>query len=82
MPMAHHTLRIQWFEDTWLTKQYEYNGLNVRGSPNVTYTLVWRHIAHQIVQIQLFAGTWLTKRYIYIYIYIYIQWFGRIANQT
>ena len=40
-PMAHHTIRIQWFGSTWLTKQYKYNDLNVRGSPNATYTMVW-----------------------------------------
>ena len=63
--MAHHTLRIQWFEDTWLTKQYKYNGLNVRGSPNVTYTIVWGHVAHHTIQIQWFDAPWPTKRYIY-----------------
>ena len=39
--MAHHTIRVQWFGSTWLTKQYKYNDLNVRGSPNATYTMVW-----------------------------------------
>ena len=76
---VHQTWQIQWFEcpwltthyvnngfgNTWLTKQYKCNCLSVRGSPNVTYTLVRGHMAHQTIQIQWFDGPWLTKRYIY-----------------
>ena len=56
MSAAHQTLRIQWFWD---------NGLKARGSPNVTYTVVWGRMAHQTSQINRFDCLWLTKRYIY-----------------
>ena len=51
--MAHHALLIQWFGNTWLTKHYTSTCLNVRRSPNVTYTMVWG---------QCFEGPRLTKR--------------------
>ena len=54
--MAHHTLRIKWFGNAWLTKHYKYNCLNVRGLPNVTYTMDSG---------QWFEGPRLTKRDVY-----------------
>ena len=76
--MAHQTLRIQWFGNTWFTKLYKYNGVRFNGSPNNSYTMVWKHMDHQIVPIQLFDGlrlpnitytfgdAWLAEHYKYI----------------
>ena len=38
MSAAHQTLRTQWFGD---------KGLRARGSPKVTYAMLWGGIAHQ-----------------------------------
>ena len=78
--MAHHTLRVQWFGNTWLTKHDKENCLNVSVSPNDTYTmvlvthsshnvtntLVWLSMARQALHIQLCGGALVTKPYKYI----------------
>ena len=64
--MAPQTLLILWFGNTWFTKPCKYNGVRANGSPNITYTMVWGHMAHQGIQIQWFDGPRLTKRYVYI----------------
>ena len=50
---------------TCQTKLYTYNGLRARGSPDVTYTMVWECMTYQTLQIHLLVCPWLTKRYIY-----------------
>ena len=64
--MAHQTLRIQLCGITCFTKPCTHNGVRANGSLNITYTLVWGHLAHQIEQIQWFEGPRYTKRYVYI----------------
>ena len=65
MPMPHHTIRIQRFGHTWLTKQYKYNGLNVYRLLSVTYTTVWGHMTHQTLHMQWSEGLQLTKHNVY-----------------
>ena len=80
MPMAHHTLREQWFwkhmahqtiqmqlfECPRLTKRYVYISAGTHGSPNYTTTMVCVPAAHQALRIQWFGNTCLTKPYKYL----------------
>ena len=76
--MAHQTLRIQWFGNTWvtkleqqwcegrwLTKRYVYKGLKTHGFPNCTNTMVCWLAAYQTLLIHCFGDAWLTKPYKY-----------------